>query len=230
MCWWKGHESSIPGGKNYGLFDSAGRGKLMYKCVEVIDATRPRGFILENVPGLAHQHKKCLKEIVGLLSLCGGIGYRVRTKLINSRAYGVPQSRLRLFIVGQRRDCVMVPFRWPKESALATNLADILLKPCEVEDTTKVDGWSERMQGFIDEATTKMLSKGVDVSSTACSVDVHRSPKFGLSVCAGYTQCLTRARAGAGGFYMTTAGRLMDIKEMARLQGFKDDQWDYKVP
>ena len=222
-------EHSYSGGKNFGLFDSAGRGQLMYKCVEVVDTCAPRGFIIENVPGLARRHKKCLKEIVDLLTMCAGVGYNVHTKIFNSRNFGVAQNRERIYLVGQRRDCVMEEFKWPEPHVASTTLADILLDPAKVESDAKKGDWTPRMLKYIKEAEAKMAITGVDVHTSPCSVDILRSPKFGLSVTHNYTQCLTRTRAGAGGFYITTAGRMLDIKEMMKLQGFLPTQWDYKA-
>jgi site-specific DNA-cytosine methylase len=189
----------------------------------------PEASSFENVAGLARQHKKCLKEIIALLKMCGGTGYYVEFKILNSRHYGTPQNRERVYIVGQRRDCVMQKFTWPEEDEPSTALAAILVDPAEVDEDTKKGGWTPRMLGFIDEAEKKMAKQGVDVHTSPCSIDIMRSPKFGLSVTHNYSQCLTRTRAASGGFFVTSVGRMLDIKEMMKLQGFNERQWDYQA-
>ena len=148
---------------------------------------------------------------------------------INSRAFGVPQHRERLYLVGQRRDCIKTKFAWPKESKHAENLSSILLGGNEVDDEVKTSGWSPRMLRFIEEGAEKMAKVNIDISKTACSIDIFRSPSFGLSVRHNYTQCLTASRAKVGGFYMTGLHRTLHVQEMAMLQGFAPDQWDHKV-
>ena len=85
------------------------------------------------------------------------------------------------------------------------------------------------MMRFIREGASKLAAAGVDVDKEACCVDIFRSPSFGLSVTSKYTSCLTASRAKAGGFYITSVGRTLDVKEMAMLQGFRRDQWDHKA-
>jgi DNA (cytosine-5)-methyltransferase 1 len=76
--------------------------------LDVLDATRPQAFLLENVPGLAYNvHQEALNYI---LDRARGLGYQVDWKILNAADFGVPQIRQRLFIVGlvDRR------FRWPE--------------------------------------------------------------------------------------------------------------------
>ena len=59
---------------------------------------RPRGFILENVEGLVgHDGGKTLRTI---LSHLRAIGYNVSYAVLNSKYFGVPQERKRIYIVG----------------------------------------------------------------------------------------------------------------------------------
>ena len=202
---------------------------MIYKCIEVITNTQPRGFLIENVVGLKRHHPECLSEIEALLRRSSPVGYLVSTQIVNSRHFGVPQNRERLYIVGQRCDCVFKQFTWPTGVPAATNLRDILLKPCEVDDATKTSDWQPRMLHFILKGREKLAAKGIDIDTEPCCIDVRRSPAFGLSITHGYSPCLTFSRAKSGGFYITSEQRVLDIKEMCRLQGFSDTQFAYEA-
>jgi DNA (cytosine-5)-methyltransferase 1 len=74
------------------------RGKLYLWMKEVIQITKPKIFIAENVKGLVNMQgvldiiKKDFKET--------GSGYRIFTKEFFAPDYGIPQSRKRIFIIG----------------------------------------------------------------------------------------------------------------------------------
>ncbi len=78
-----------------------------------IDAVReisPRAFLMENVPGLVVGTRRLyLEEAVADFER---LGYTVTWKVLNAAAYGVPQIRRRLFVVGVTGD----PFRFPEET------------------------------------------------------------------------------------------------------------------
>lgn len=64
----------------------------------VLEALRPRAFILENVAGLAYKvHESALNLI---LNTAEDLGYAISKRVINAADYGVPQMRERFFVVG----------------------------------------------------------------------------------------------------------------------------------
>ena len=84
------------------------RNNLFEHFALYVDALQPEWFVMENVVGmLTHKGGQTLKTILGLLE---SIGYRVSWKVLNAAYYGLPQSRERLFIVGNRRN---INFVWP---------------------------------------------------------------------------------------------------------------------
>ena len=86
-------------GKRKG-FDEA-RGTLFFDVARILAHKKPRNFILENVKGLlSHNKGKTFETILGILS---DLGYIVEWELLNSKNYGVPQSRERMYIVGHLR-------------------------------------------------------------------------------------------------------------------------------
>lgn len=74
------------------------RGTLVFDIERILLCKRPKAFSLENVEGLmSHGEGGALKTIVSHLE---SIGYKVSYSVLNSRYFGVPQERRRIYIVG----------------------------------------------------------------------------------------------------------------------------------
>ena len=83
-------------GKRRGFNDT--RGTLFFDIARICSEKRPRYLVLENVKGLlSHDNGKTFQTILGVLS---DMGYGVEWQVLNSKNYGVPQNRERVFIVG----------------------------------------------------------------------------------------------------------------------------------
>lgn len=83
-------------GKRQGFEDA--RGTLFFELARILKDKRPRCFVFENVKGLlSHDDGKTFATIIGVLA---DIGYTVEWQVLNSKFFGVPQNRERVFIVG----------------------------------------------------------------------------------------------------------------------------------
>jgi DNA (cytosine-5)-methyltransferase 1 len=83
-------------GKRRGFNDC--RGTLFFEIARVLKDKRPRYFLLENVKGLlSHDKGKTFQTILEVLT---NLGYFVEWQVLNSKDFGVPQNRERVFIVG----------------------------------------------------------------------------------------------------------------------------------
>ena len=72
------------------------RGTLFYDIIRICEAKRPKHILLENVKGLmTSKHGKTLETIKQRLI---ALGYDVIVKLLNSKDYGIPQNRARVWI------------------------------------------------------------------------------------------------------------------------------------
>lgn len=89
------------------------RNQLYHFFYDTIKEKQPLFFIAENVKGILSLGKG---EIIGqILADFGAAGYRTVVHLVNMADYGVPQTRQRVFIVGQRCDLGEdVTFQFPK--------------------------------------------------------------------------------------------------------------------
>lgn len=78
------------------------RGTLFFDVERIIRARKPKGVILENVEGLINHDKgNTLNVIIRNLKAAG---YSVSYSVLNSKNFGVPQERKRVYIVGVRKD------------------------------------------------------------------------------------------------------------------------------
>jgi len=86
-------------GKRKGFNDT--RGTLFYDIVRVAKAKRPKLLLLENVKGLLSHNKGLTFQII--IESLEELGYLVEWQCLNSKYFGVPQNRERVFIIGHLR-------------------------------------------------------------------------------------------------------------------------------
>jgi len=80
--------------------------------IRVLDDSRPRAFIFENVWGLAYKtHVAVLKRLRAKVEQ---LGYRTWVEVVNAASYGVPQLRRRLIMVGARGLPTDLNFAFPR--------------------------------------------------------------------------------------------------------------------
>lgn len=83
-------------GKQQGFGDT--RGTLFFQIERILKDYRPKGFLLENVRGLTtHDKGRTFKTIIQHLE---ALGYGVSYLLLNGSNFGIPQNRVRVYIVG----------------------------------------------------------------------------------------------------------------------------------
>ena len=99
-------------GKKEGFRDRT-RGTLFFDVADIIDRTRPKAFLLENVEGiLRHKRGQTFRiiletlvneldyHVIGVSEKEGKLKYDNGSFLVNSRHFGIPQNRPRVYIVG----------------------------------------------------------------------------------------------------------------------------------
>lgn len=76
------------------------RGTLFFDVAKILMEKKPLGFVLENVEGLvSHDRGKTFKIIINTLT---ELGYNVEAKVLNSKEFGLAQSRNRIYIIGSK--------------------------------------------------------------------------------------------------------------------------------
>lgn len=107
-------------GKRKGFEDT--RGTLFYDFARVIKESQPKVFIYENVKGLINHDKGNTFET--MKSTFDELGYKYFYKTLNSKDYGVPQHRQRIFVVGFKDN--NVNFDFPRLIPLQNSMQDFL--------------------------------------------------------------------------------------------------------
>ncbi|EOX4182495.1 HpaII family restriction endonuclease [Vibrio cholerae] len=122
-----GHKKGFEDGKD------SERGNLFFSIVDILEAKRPKAFILENVRGLVnHDNGNTFKVIQEHLI---ELNYSISFEVLKASSYGKPQHRPRIYIVGFNKDLVdtTTPFEFPRPIPLETTMSDIWEGDCERE-------------------------------------------------------------------------------------------------
>lgn len=118
-------------GKQLGFDDDykgMARGTLFREVCRICEEaeTRPAVIFCENVKGLTiHDRGRTFKVITGALEK---LGYIVQHQILNSKDFGVPQNRERIYIVAFRDDIDCSCFKFPAISSEKPTIRDIMEK------------------------------------------------------------------------------------------------------
>jgi DNA (cytosine-5)-methyltransferase 1 len=149
------------------------RGVLFYNSHEFIIKNKPRYFIFENVKGLlSDDNGRTFQRWIDYLSKSvngqpvifpheESANYHVYYQVLNSKDYGVPQNRERIFIIGIRDD-EDNNFTFPPKEHLTKRLKDIL-----------EDDVDEKY--FLSNANVNKILIGEDSDSIQCVGNLHPS-------------------------------------------------------
>lgn len=87
-------------GKRKGFNDA--RGTLFFEYARILDETKPKYFIYENVPGIKTVDGK--RTWNRILEIFGNLNYNYEVLELDAFDFGLPHKRKRIFIVGKRKD------------------------------------------------------------------------------------------------------------------------------
>lgn len=109
-------------GKKLGFDDD--RGQLWNDTLYLLNKVKPKAFIFENVKGLADPRNSAALDYI--MSRIKEAGYYAEKYILNAYDYGVPQTRIRIYIIGFREEKYHRRFRLPDTCPGAVRLCDIL--------------------------------------------------------------------------------------------------------
>jgi len=119
------------------------RSGLYYQGIRILNETKPKYSIIENVKNLTSKRFKESFEMI--LKDLEDAGYNNYWQVLNAKNYGVPQNRERVFIVSIRKDIDKGKFKFPEPFESSKRLKDVL-----ENDVDHKYFLSEKMiQGFI---------------------------------------------------------------------------------
>ena len=200
------------------------RGTLFFELARLAEARKPAYLLFENVPGLLYHD--CGRTFAAILHELEGMGYGLEWQVLNSRDFGVPQSRKRVYLIGyldERCRGKVFPFT---ETA-GTSLKQIRsgsqgerVYSCEGVSCTL----SSEAGGFGGRTGLYEVSQ-----DNLCCVDMNEKPEF-----TSYARCvmakqnggIRKRRREALGVWDGKRIRRLTPRECLRLQGWTDDRID----
>lgn len=172
-------------GNRLGFDDT--RGTLFFEVARILKDKKPYGFILENVEGLITHDRENKDDEMGktfkvILNTLNELGYSVSWNLLDSKYFGVPQTRKRVFIVGTLTDKVSLDNFEKNEKPLSSILetgkpvvdsdfTNALLKHYDVTDLygkaikdkrggkNNIHSWDFGLKGEISDAQKDLLGR-----------------------------------------------------------------------
>lgn len=109
-------------GRQKGFEDA--RGTLFFDVARIVKYHKPKVVFCENVKNLVnHDRGRTFRVIKNILD---ELGYQVFYKVLNSKDFGVPQNRERIYIVAFRSDIAPLSFDFPRSSGKQTLIKDII--------------------------------------------------------------------------------------------------------
>jgi DNA (cytosine-5)-methyltransferase 1 len=124
-------------GLRKGLNDN--RGGLFFTIKDIIQARKPKAFLLENVKGLTnHDNKKTLTKIYDELE---SLNYHVTSSVLAAKDFNLPQRRERIYIMGFKTKKAKEAFEFPKPTKLTKKLKNILEKNPDQKYTISDQLW-----------------------------------------------------------------------------------------
>ncbi len=125
---------SLAGKRNF----ADDRNQLFREYVRLLRGLKPKVFVMENVPGMVKGKMKAI--FVEILNELKSSGYNVKARTLNSKYFGVPQSRERLIFIGTRNDLNIEPSHpLPQSIPITVRVALTDVSPCEVPLPTVPD-------------------------------------------------------------------------------------------
>lgn len=201
-------------GKRAGFNDT--RGTLFFEVARILAEKRPRHLVLENVKGLlSHDSGKTLQTIFRVLA---DLGYRVEWQVLNSKDFGVPQNRERIYIVGHLGgECTREVF--PIDNTNKQTIRQVIpgTQGYRVYDPGGVSVTLASQAGGLG-AKTGLYIAGVDRSENR--YDLRETEQAGTLTSTMYKGIDASGRTGV---IEDTRIRRLTPKECERLQGFPDD-------
>ena len=217
-------------GKELGFEDP--RGMVFFKLLEIVKAVLPKIVFLENVTNLVrHDKGRTYKKIIRSLQKAG---YSISAKILNSKYFGVPQSRERIYIVCLQKDAFgEKQLEFTEKTTKATPLRKFL--ESGINSLGVSPKWNEYIDLFTGQKTLAELSfdapktrrelervaNGCDLND--CIFQPRSSGIRALSLDEPFpTFTVLNSGGGAHIPILTRERRYLSLNEMKRIMGFPD--------
>ena len=145
------------------------KGNIFLYCIKTIKQTNPSLFILENVPGIISVEKGAYwKKVTSILAKLDK--YSINWSILDTKDYGIPQSRKRLYIVGIKKSRMQKEFKFPKKIKCKPIL-DFIDKTDKHKDTmesNRIENVNKYKGIFIDLSFFKYINFDSNIDYSPC--------------------------------------------------------------
>lgn len=214
-------------GSRGGLEDA--RGTLFYEYARLVSEIEPKVFIYENVYGLLTHDKGNTWKV--MQNIFDKLNYHYKWAILDSKDYGIPQGRRRLFVIGFKNIKEYENFEFPKPIKLEYTTQDFLLENVKEGNIisqngkiviTKKEGQEVDEKAFLSEKLKKY------VLSPGTKNFMHKDAKIDLPIARALLSTQGNTHRASVNNYVTTNGKIRSLtpRETHRLMGFPDD---YKI-
>ena len=197
-------------GRRLGFSDT--RGTLFFEIERILEDKKPRAFLLENVKGLINHNKG--DTFLTIKLTLEKLGYNIHYKVINSKDFGIPQNRERVYIVGFREK---VKFRFPQHNTGMIDIHSLL------EQNVEGHQMSDMAISHIEKHYKLLVTKKtINPKNPLFATEIR--PSRCVFRNDGASPCLT-AKMGTGGNnvpVLVDQKRKLTVRECLRLQGYPD--------
>jgi DNA (cytosine-5)-methyltransferase 1 len=168
-------------GKNLGFDDD--RGQLWNDTLYLLNKVQPKAFIFENVKGLSDPRNA--EALNYILERIAQAGYHAQTHVLNAYDYGVPQTRVRIYIIGFKEKKYLDKLMLAKPFPGQVQLSDVL-DGCDKKEKRQLNQNNARWslscneKGFNDYFLFNDLRNG---STTIHSWDIQETTDREKSIC-----------------------------------------------
>ncbi len=146
------------------------RGMLFFEMCRILRERKPRCFIAENVKGILTANKKAAFPLI--LQEFEKSGYDVKYTVLNAAAYGVPQKRERVIIVGFRKD-LKIDFSFPEPVIAEEEQYEALQSVIETDVPEKYFFSEKAVAGMMKKRESMNKGRAQDVTKPCNTVGAH---------------------------------------------------------
>ena len=172
----------------------------MYETLRIVEKLKPKYVIWENVKNLLG--KKHIHNFENYIKEMNDLGYNSYYKVLNSKDYGVPQSRDRVFTISIRKDIDKGSFKFPEKQELKIKLKDLL-------------------ENFVDEKyylTERAIRGGLETHYNQNKIEkrIMNGKEVHPTICARFTGAPTLVELpGSYGRSFGSKGKLQDTENVS---------------
>jgi site-specific DNA-cytosine methylase len=202
-------------GLRQGLEDP--NGQLTLHSLLYIGAKRPPMIVMEQVPQVKSEHEGLWKFIIQTLT---GFGYKLKELLLNAVHFGLPQRRVRMYLVGTLVKTVEFPMPSREQVTMAAVVTPLPTAAFCMMPTLELHG--ARCVQIVVQHLEKQVARGIDVFNNPVIIETGASVGRAKSS-VDIAMTITKSEAGRRGYWCTTKGGHLEPDEVALLQGIPRD-------